>query len=49
MPEHSGPEEPNAGELVFNALIWKNGLRLFGALRDLCNVMLYNKKTNELK
>jgi hypothetical protein len=37
----------SAGELVFNALVWKNGWRLFGASRDLCKVMAYHKKTDE--
>ena len=35
------------GELVFNALVWKNGWRLFGASRDLCKVMAYQRKKDE--
>jgi hypothetical protein len=36
-----------AGEIVFNALTWKNGWRLFGTSRDLCTVMAYNKVTDD--
>lgn len=36
-----------AGELVFNALAWKNKWRFFGASRDLCKVMAYNKEKDE--
>lgn len=39
----------SAGELVFNALVWKNKWRLFGASRDLCKVMAYHKKPDEKK
>lgn len=35
------------GQLVFYALVKKNGWRLFGASKDLCKVMAYNKKSDE--
>lgn len=36
-----------AGQMVFYALTWKNSWRLFGASRNLCKVMAYNKATDE--
>jgi hypothetical protein len=35
------------GELVFNALVWKNKWRLFGASRDLCKIMAHQKEKDE--
>jgi hypothetical protein len=37
----------SAGELVFNALVWKNQWRLFGASRDLTKIMAYQKKADD--
>lgn len=37
----------SAGELVFNALVWKHQWRLFGASRDLTKIMAYQKKTDD--
>ena len=36
-----------AGVLVFNTLLWKNGWRMFGASRELCKIMAYNKKDDD--
>ncbi|MDD5188759.1 MAG: hypothetical protein PHF57_11190 [Methanoregula sp.] len=37
----------SAGELVFNALVWKHQWRLFGASRILTKIMAYPKKTDD--
>jgi len=37
----------SAGELVFNALVWKYQWRLFGASRNLTKVMAYTKKKDD--
>ncbi len=42
-----GEDTWSAGELVFNALAWKNRWRFFGASRDLCKVMAYDKVKDE--
>jgi hypothetical protein len=39
-------KDMTAGRHVFNALVWKNHWRLFGATKDLADVMRYNKNEN---
>jgi hypothetical protein len=36
-----------AGQLVFYSLVRKHGWRLFGASKDLCKIMAYNRESDE--
>lgn len=41
------PPVTDHADLIFNMLAWENKWRFFGASRDLCKVMAYDKEKDE--